>query len=361
MKILYTVLDMGLGHATRSLPVIRALERRGCEVVVGSAGDALELLSEERPGQAVAELPAYAIRYGRRGADLPGMLRQGPRMLRTVRAEHEALLRLAEEHAVERVVSDHRYGCWHPDLPSFFLTHQVRFAAPGMLRWLEGLGVLFNRRYHRHFQKVLIPDVAEGREGLLSGRLSRLPSRDRDRYVRIGPLADLTPTSPGSEEERLDLFVSISGPEPQRTVLEHLLLRQIREVGGKREVALGRPGEEDPGSREQELEVHGFLGRTGISDRMRRARVVVSRSGYSTLMELAAVGGKALLIPTPGQTEQEYLARRVAGRGWIHTVPQGELDLKRDLSRAMEREGMPVLQEAEASAERACDVILGGT
>lgn len=361
MKILYAVLDMGLGHATRSLPVIRALERRGCDVVVGSSGGALRLLSEECPGTAMVELPAYAIRYGRRGADLPGMLRQGPRMLRTIRAEHEALLRLAEEHAAERVVSDHRYGCWHPDLPSFFLTHQVRFAAPRMLRWLEGLGVLFNRRYHRHFRKVLVPDVAEGREGLLSGRLSRLPSRDRDRYVRIGPLADLTPPSPGGEEDLLDLFVSISGPEPQRTVLEHLLLRQIREVGGRREVALGRPGEQDRGSREQDLEVHGFLGRAGISDCMRRARVVVSRSGYSTLMELAAVGGKALLIPTPGQTEQEYLARRAAGRGWIHAVPQGDLELERDLRGALQQQGMPALQEAEVSAEKACDVILGGT
>ncbi len=361
MKVFYAVLDMGLGHATRSLPVIRGLVDRGCGVVVGSAGGALRLLREECPDLETVELPAYRIRYGRRGADLPGLVLQGPGMLRTIRAEHQALTELAERHGVERVVSDHRYGCWHPELPSFFLTHQIRFIAPRLLRPVEGLGALFNRRYHRRYRRVLVPDRLEEGQGLLSGRLSRPAWGNGGAHAEfVGPLSSLPAGGADGGEEEIDIFVSISGPEPQRTVLEHRVLQQLPSLPGRREAALGLPGEAGRVEHREGLVVHAYLDRAAMADRMRRARVVVCRSGYSTLMELAAVGGKALLVPTPGQTEQLYLAERMDRRGWAPTVRQEELDLTRDIPLAREAEGIPVLCDPAASARRACDVILEG-
>ncbi|MFO7769437.1 MAG: glycosyltransferase [bacterium] len=362
MRVFYAVLDMGLGHATRSLPVIRALEEEGCRVTVGSAGSALSLLRRECPDRESVGLPPYALRYGRRGAGLPGLILQAPRMLRTIQQEHETLLRLVEELGAERVVSDHRYGCWHPGVPSYFLTHQLRFIAPGTLRPFEVVGGLFNARYHRRFERVLVPDLPDEEGGLLSGRLTRgHRGADRSRHVFTGPLSRLVPGEGGEEGGPLDLFVSISGPEPQRTILEHLVMQQIRSLPGRREVALGLPGGTGREEPEEGLVVHEYLDADAMLSRMRRARMVVCRSGYSTLMELAALGGKALLVPTPGQTEQLYLARRAARRGWVHTVQQAEMDLPRDLERARESGGIPIGYRPRESARRACEIILEGT
>ena len=170
--VFYAVLEMGLGHATRSLPVIRALEQSGREVLIGGDGRSLELLKQEVPSARFVELPPYGLRYGSRGVDLPGLFLQAPGLLRAIRAEHEVTRKMVEEEGVDLVVSDHRYGCAHSDVPSWLISHQLRFAAPGLLHRLEHVGALFNAHNHRRFRGVIVPDAPEGKGGLLSGRLS---------------------------------------------------------------------------------------------------------------------------------------------------------------------------------------------
>jgi UDP-N-acetylglucosamine transferase subunit ALG13 len=341
MKTLFAVLNMGLGHATRSLPLIRAMRSSGWAVTVGGSGRSLRLLARELPDAPLLELPDYNLEYTDRGVDLGRLMARTPDLVRTVRQEHL----LIEEHVrrlgADLVVSDHRYGCWSEQVPSWFIAHQLRFAVPPLFRPFEFAGALFNRGFHRRYTGVIVPDLLEDGEGLLSGRLSHpyraaLPETAA-RYHYPGTLSSIGRREGVGEE--IDVFVAVSGPEPQRTALERIVREQIRRVPGRRVVALGCPEGDRVEEPEAGLTIHAHLERERMEAVMNRSRLIVARSGYSTLMEVVELGKRALWIPTPGQTEQLYLADRMRRRGWYHSVDQGELDLVRDVPVALERRG----------------------
>jgi UDP-N-acetylglucosamine transferase subunit ALG13 len=342
MRVFFAVLNMGLGHATRSLPLIRALLARGDRVTLGGSGRSLQLLRQELGGVGFVELPDYNIEYTDRGADLGRLVARTPDLMRIVAAEHAVLAAHLVTEGADLVVSDHRYGCWSRKVPSWFLAHQLRFAAPPFFRPFEFVGALFNRGLHRRFSGgVLVPDLLEGEGGLLSGRLARPYGLARPstaaRYHYPGILSSLARRD-GLDRD-VDVFVSVSGPEPQRTVLERIVREQIRAVPGRRVVALGRPESDVVEEPEAGLTLHAHLDRRRMEEYMNRCRLLVARSGYSTVMEAVELGKPALWIPTPGQTEQVYLAERLRAKGWFHAVAQRDLDLARDVPRALECPG----------------------
>jgi UDP-N-acetylglucosamine transferase subunit ALG13 len=342
MRIFFAVLNMGLGHATRSLPLIRAFLARGDRVTVGGSGRSLRLLKQELGGVGFVELPDYNIQYTDRGVDLGRLVARTPDLMRIVAAEHAVLAAHLVNDGADLVVSDHRYGCWSPAVPSWFLAHQLRFAAPPLFRPFEFIGALFNRGLHRRFSGgILVPDLLEEGEGLLSGRLARPYGAVRpataDRYHYPGILSSLERREGLGVD--VDVFVSVSGPEPQRTVLERIVREQIRAVSGRRVVALGRPESDEVEEPEPGLTFHAHLDRPRMEELMNRCRLLVARSGYSTVMEAVELGKRALWIPTPGQTEQVYLAERLRRKGWFHAVDQGDLDLVRNIPQALEYAG----------------------
>ncbi len=331
-KVIVAPLNWGLGHATRCIPLIRALVQLGVEPVLASDGRSLLLLQNEFPEWPAAELPAYGIRYGPGGMAW-NMIRQLPKIGRAVWREHRRIRRLARYFNARAIISDHRFGCFHPDLFSVVIAHQlnIQAASPALARPAGRL----NRFFLGRFEACWIPDYP-GTDNL-SGALSHpspLPSRTR----YIGPLSRFDALE---EEKRYDIVAVLSGPEPQRTLLERQLRRQLRRFPGRSLMALGKP-EAGP-LREQtgNLEIAGFLPANELNRAMAATRLVVCRSGYSTLMDLAAIGGKALLVPTPGQTEQEYLAGLMQERGWCCARPQADLCLERDIPQAMLFPGLP--------------------
>lgn len=328
---------MGLGHATRSLPLIRELLARGCEVTVGSSGRSLIFLRQEVPDAGFVDLPDYRLTYSHRGVTLPGMLVQVPHMLKMIRREHRLTAEFVRQQQIDLVISDHRYGCYSESVPSFFITHQLRFIAPFALRPFEFIGVRFNRRYHQKYTGVIIPDLRENAGGLFSGRLSQV--RHRANYYFPGILSSVGKQNKPSQD--IDLLVSISGPEPQRSVFEEIVRRQIGEVPGQKVVVLGKPEAREAETPVPGLTIYPHLSRRRMEEFLSRSKLVVSRSGYSTVMELAELGKKALFVPTPGQTEQNYLAQRFASRDWAMGVPQKNVNLSRDIRLARNYSGFP--------------------
>jgi hypothetical protein len=337
-KVFYAVLDMGLGHATRSLPLIREFLRQQWQVVIGGNGRSLEYLKQEAEGARFIELPDYGFRYSSGGVATASILRQVPGALLIVARERRIVDEIVQDDEVDLVVSDHRFGCYSDVVPSFFISHHLKLMAPLLLKPFEPVGVGFNRWFHRHYNHVIIPDTANGREGLLSGKLSRI-KRGTGRYHFPGILSSVSRLE--GVEEDIDLLVSISGPEPQRSEFEKIVRGQIGDIPGRRVVALGRPESDEIERPEKDLEIHHSLDRRSMEEYLNRSRLVVARSGYSTVMELAELGKKALFVPTPGQTEQVYLAQRYLNLGWFHSVPQQELDLKRDTGTAASCSGIP--------------------
>jgi len=354
--VFYAVLNMGLGHATRSLPLIREFLRRRWEVLVGSSGRSLIFLRQEVPAARFVELPDYGIEYSDRGVGLARLMTHVPELLRIIARERRIVEELLLEEEMDLVVSDHRYGCYCDTIPSFFISHQLQLIAPPLLRSVEFVGRGFHRWFHRRYKHVIVPDAANGREGLISGRLSRVRAGE-GRYHYPGILSSIS-RRPGVEED-IDLLVSISGPEPQRSALEGIVRQQIADVPGRRVVALGLPESTQVENPQPDLEIHHHLDRGRMEELFNRSRLIAARSGYSTLMELAEVGKKALFIPTPGQTEQLYLARRFQRMGWFHAVGQQELDLARDTEIAARYPGFPRRLATAETIERLFPLLTG--
>jgi uncharacterized protein (TIGR00661 family) len=334
-KILICVLNMGLGHASRSLPVIQDLQKQGAKIMIGSSGRSLLFLKQEVKNVEFLELPDYKLSYSNRGVNVFHLILQIPRLIKKISVENQILRKTVADQSINLIISDHRYGCYCEEIPSLFITHQLRFIAPPFFRFFEFIGMNFNRYYHAKFDRVIVPDLLSKNEGVLTGRLSRM--RDESKYFYPGTLSSIPNTKYNGDN--IDLLFSISGPEPQRSVFEKIIRSQIQSIDGNKIVLLGKPEVSQIENLEDNLTIIPHASRQKITELYNRAKLIITRSGYSTIMELAETGRKALLVPTPGQTEQLYLAKRFEKNGWFYWVDQEKLELEADIGRAQEFSG----------------------
>ncbi|MBU1065576.1 hypothetical protein KKC74_12340 [bacterium] len=326
-RILVAVLNWGLGHASRSIPIIRALKKQNT-VVLASTGRSLILLRDEFPDCEALDFPDYNIQYSRSSAVFfLYLLIQIPRILVQLLIEHFQTERLVKKHDIDLIFSDNRYGVYSRKIPSFLMTHQLRFKLPKPVRCFEFVSVWFNRLAFRNFQHIVVPDIDSSAN--LTGNLGH--PRAFQHYSKLTYIGFLSSIDKKPTTEPIDILFMISGPEPQRSVLEELILKQVKKIPGRHVVVLGKPGEEKPISTDRNLDIYAHLSRQKMSEYMSCARLIVSRAGYSTIMEVVALGKPALFVPTPGQTEQEYLALRLNEFVYFHCVAQHKLNLPEDL------------------------------
>ncbi|MBN2856947.1 MAG: hypothetical protein JXN63_00960 [Candidatus Delongbacteria bacterium] len=325
-KILYAVLNWGIGHATRSLPIIRELIKDH-DVTVLSTGRSLSLLKSELPHLEFIDHPDYSVKYTKRGgALLFSLFFQLPGILLRLRSEQRFTEELIKNRKYDRIISDNRYGIYSRSVPSYFITHQIRFKLPGGLKYFEPLSEWFNRSYFRNYRKIFIPD--EKGEVNLSGSLSHgLEFINNPKITYAGILADLKGNEP---EIYSDYLFIISGPEPQRTIFEKKIIEQSDKLEGKKIIVRGVTESDEMYSAGSTV-IYSSVKREKLTAMIKGAETVISRPGYSTVMELVSYGKKALFIPTPGQTEQEYLARYYKNKSYFSYVSQEEMELERDV------------------------------
>ena len=342
-RVLYGVYHWGLGHATRSLGPIRALLARGDQVTILIApGAGMRLLQSELGDTCefypFRDTPAPFSRYP--AIFYLRMTAAMPWVLAGYRREHRLTEKLVKERGFDCVVSDSRLGVWSDAVPSYCIFHSIHQRVPFFSRFTEHFVEWGQRDLLKGFTKVLIPDVEEN--GGLSGWLGHDPVFDwgDGRLVYIGPLSSV----PRMEvEQDIDVFFSVSGIEPQRGLLEDLVLETLPRLSGRIVVTLGRPHDDGECREIAGATVYGYLDRKRQAEMLNRAKLVMTRSGYTTLMELAGLGRKALFVATPGQSEQEYLARFHREREHVWSVEQRHLDIPGDLERARAARGIPRL------------------
>lgn len=349
--VLVSPLSWGLGHATRDLPIIRYILQRGHHVTILACGRALSLLRQEVPECDFVELQDYPTPYSHTRYFVPKFLAMAPVMwAAVVREGLRVRRRILRRRQVDLIISDNRFNVRSPDIPSYIISHQLRFMTPHSLRCLEFVTEYFNHFYLKNFDRVIVPDFPDPDRNL-SGRLSH-----RTRWLRpeqIYYAGVLSSTARMDVPQDVDLFFSISGPEPQRTQFEQIVLERVEGLdAGRIVITLGKPEVKEVRRINDRITVYGFLDRARQQEMLNRARLVVCRSGYTTVMELAELGKKALFIPTPGQTEQEYLARYYEQRGFFHSASQYELDLPRDIARAAQMAGVPFPADTRAGVEK---------
>lgn len=332
VRILVTPLNWGLGHVTRCIPIIRQLMSLGAEPVLASDGEAYQLLRAEFPGLTALELPAYGIRY-----DTSSMVwnigRQLPKLVWSVRAEHRATQKIVKALGIRGIISDNRYGCFSRSCPSVLISHQLKPIIPWSV--LTGATHAVLRRALARFDAVWVPDHPF--EQNLTGKLSH-HTQMHPRIHFVGPLSRMTPLDRDLE---YDVAIVLSGPEPQRTRLEQLLLEQAIELPHRTALIQGKPMKKAHYFAAGHVEVISFLTSADLNNILAASRYIVCRSGYSSIMDLAVLGKKALLIPTPGQTEQEFLARSLGEKNYFTWQDQYELNLKAGLDCLESTTGIP--------------------
>lgn len=320
------------------MPIIDQLLDWGAEVVIGGDGRSLHLLRREYPELKFIELPSYNVRYTSGSAMVAMTLALIPNYLAAIYKEHVRLKNLIDEEGIDLVISDNRYGLWTNKVPCAVLCHQVSIIPPKLIDWSVRAVYRLHLLFLHRFERIWIPDFAGASN--LSGLLShRYPPGEKMEF--IGPLSRFAGMTAASAESG-QVLVVLSGPEPQRSILEDIVVRQAREMKRAFLVVQGKT-EHFEDRRDGNVRIVSFMDAGTLLEEFSRSSLVVARSGYSTIMDLYALGKKAVFIPTPGQTEQEYLAEQLAGQGMAVVQRQDALNLSAALEKAERISGFPVL------------------
>ena len=325
-RVLIAPLDWGLGHATRCIPIIRELLSRGYEVLIAGEGTIKFLLQKEFPGIECLPLKGYDIEYARSKAwFLPRILMQIPKLLISIKKEKKWLEKIIEKNKIDIVISDNRFGLNNKKIYSIFITHQLFIKTPLMEEWLQKL----NYRFINQFDECWIPDIQE--KPNLAGKLSHPEKLPTIPIRYIGCLSRFTPTPALLEKH---LLILLSGPEPQRSLLEKKLIAQLKNFSSPVLLVRGLPGNSDSIEMGPQITCINHLPAQVLQKAVIEASFVIARSGYSTIMDLMKLKKKSILIPTPGQTEQEYLAEHIMQQNFAFTIEQQNFDLQKALSAA---------------------------
>ncbi len=322
-KILVAPLNWGLGHATRCMPIIDELRRQGAEVILASDGGAYELLKREYPDLMVHKLPVYNIRYPFRSMML-SMAFQMPKILRGAIAEYFWLKKFLKTMPVDAVISDNRFGFYSRKTHSIFMTHQVNISIP--FRFLQPLVNIVNQYFIKKFDVCWIPDFEKMPH--LAGQLSH---GDFHKSLNIKYLGILSRFKKISFEQKYDAAFILSGPEPQRAIFEEKIRKQLsKQKDFEARYLLVRGTQTTAKSRTEtvpNLEIHDVLTSDLLNKKMMESSVIICRSGYSSIMDLVFLQKAAVLIPTPGQTEQIYLAERLKHQNQFFSQKQDDFNL----------------------------------
>ncbi len=351
-KILVCPLDWGIGHATRDVPVIRELLRQGADVIVGADNRPLAFLKKEFPGLPFVKFPGYEVQYPSNGNMALKMAASAPGILKKIKEENRYLDKLIDEIRPDAVISDNRFGLWTKRIPSVFITHQLMIKGPKIV---EQVLHKINLSYILKYNECWIPDTENGKS--LTGDLSHNYPLPENAFF-IGPLSRFTDNKEGSdkykpdENYKSDILVMLSGPEPQRTILENIIIKQIKNSEYNCVILKGKTEENKKGYADEKIKVFSHLESEEIEKYLRNTNLIITRAGHSTIMDIAALGKKAILIPTPGQTEQEYLAKRFLKNGIFYSLPQNKFDLHKAIYEATKFAGIRLVSDGAILKER---------
>jgi len=327
--ILVSPLDWGLGHASRCIPIIHELLLQGCEVIIASENGPKALLQQEFPQLTFLPLAGYNIQYSRSKSFLPFRLfTQIPKLIYSINKEHKWLKKAVTKRKIDAIISDNRMGFYHLKIPSVYITHQLHIKTGSS--FTEKIADKIHRSFIKKYSACWVPDFAGNMN--MAGELSH-PKNEFTKAIYLGGLSRFQKKH--NIPKQYELVVIISGPEPQRTIFENILFDQLNDYDKKVLFIRGLPGKDDVKKHPNHLiTVVNHLAADELNLVMQQCNYVISRSGYTTIMDLVKLQQKAILVPTPGQTEQEYLAKNLFDRKIFFSEKQNKFSLKDALKKA---------------------------
>lgn len=351
-RILVAPLDWGLGHASRCVPIIKELQRQGATVVVAASNKPLDFLRNEFPNIEHVVLPGMNVAYPKHISMSIFMAIKAPKFLKSIREEYEIVKSVIDSYNIDGVISDNRYGLYHKKIPTVLITHQLFIKASFFSKAAKKL----TEKYASRFTFCWIPDYKSTPN--LSGDLSH-GQTDLSNLRYIGPISRFKIPDYYKHTIRYDLLVVLSGPEPSRTQLENTVLKQLKK--SKLKVLLVRglvnssPRIEDKYS--ENIVRLNYLNTEELQKAILISKVVLCRSGYSSIMDLSVLQKKALFIPTKGQTEQIYLAKKLKAENKAFYTSRSRLNIEKQVPLALNYDGLDLGQKPELLEEAVRDFL----
>jgi hypothetical protein len=356
-NILICPLEWGLGHAARMIPIARKLQERNHNVIIGCGKEHQSLFRNELTDLIYIDFPGFKTGYSSFMPQYIFLLLKTPLLFYNILVEHIKVKRIIKDHKIDIIISDNRFGLWNSKTRCVYVTHQLRIPLPDKLKHFEWIGILFHRFFVTKYSLCFVPDLPGDLN--LSGRLThgmKLPENTRF----IGILSRFSGALNSGENKSgfPHNTVILSGPEPQRGILRQKLI----DVLNKRELPTvileGKPGSPAEPSKSGNIISFNHLASDEMQDMIIGSTSIVTRSGYTSVMELISLNCSALLIPTPGQTEQEYLARYLSAKGWFSEVSQSMLNTDITLPTGEALWTSKIADESRELLEKALDELL---
>ncbi len=351
-RILVAPLDWGLGHATRLVPVVNELVTAGFVVVLAADNKPYSFLANEFPDLEIIKFPSYKIEYSSGETQVLAMLRSAPKIIFGIWREHRALKKIVAKHKIDIVLSDNRFGLWNSDVFSIYMSHQIAIKMPDKLKFAEPFFYTFHRFFINKYNLCWIPD--NEKTNSFSGDLSSKKTLPKNAEF-IGILSRFSSMKPleNSQFKRADIMVVASGPEPQRSLFERVVASEIACSGYSVVFVRGMAKTQFPIEIKHNWQVFNHLDTSEMLNCLVGSKHIICRSGYSSIMDLATLGLTAILIPTPGQSEQEYLAEYLSANGYFYSIKQKDFSLDKAM-RCGANSKMPKTQ-ANSLLKRAID------
>ncbi|MDB5283835.1 MAG: glycosyl transferase family 28 [Bacteroidota bacterium] len=348
-RILVAPLDWGLGHATRCIPLIRQLLAGGAEIFIASSGNALQLLQQELPNLRSFEITGYNPVYPNGSSMVKAMTGQMAKFIKAIAREHDEIETLVEKHNIDVIISDNRYGCYSKKARSIFITHQLNILMPFEWKWIERGVNYYNHKQIKEFSECWVPAP----DNKLLKPLIKEVKGVKARYI-----GHLSRFEKRSLPKKYDVLVICSGPEPQKGIFEKLLTEQLQHSPFKSLVVRGEPASKAKNKNVGNAIICNFMNAEQLNNAIAESDIIVSRSGYSSVMDLAKLEKKAIFIATPGQTEQEYLATELMKREIAFSMKQSRFDLIKALKESENFTGFMKFEQDESLLKNAIQSIL---
>jgi len=317
--ILIAPLHWGLGHATRCIPLIDFLLKEKHNVILASDGEALQLLQKEFPSLSSIELPSYQIVYPKKGAHFKtSIVTQLPKIKRAVKKELLIVEQLVQENKIKGIISDNRFGVRHPDIYSVYLSHQITVLTGSSTKLSSAL----HQNIIKKFDACWVPDI-EDKHGL-SGKLGH----PKKTLLPLNYIGCLSRMKKKETLQTIDILVVLSGPEPQRTMLEEKLLASL--IGSRKTIVFvqGKLALKQRKVKLKNITLVNYMQKDELELTINKSKLIISRSGYTSIMDYSVLEKKVFFIPTPGQYEQIYLAKRLQKLGIAPYSKQNDFTLK---------------------------------
>ena len=327
MKVLVAPLDWGLGHATRCMPVIQEFLRQGFEVEIGCVKSNAKLFRESFPSLRQRLCPSYGIVYPKFGFNMGlWLLKNSAHLNAVIRFEHRFANEMVKRHGYDVIFSDNRFGFYGDGAKNIYMTHQLRIAFPAAFSFLENIGIRFHSKMMKRFDEVWVPDFKDAPG--LSGSLSHGVNNGVEPTF-VGPLSRFQNSiSDFSSEEKKEYKVVaiISGVEPARSRFECILKKSLKQIPGKHVLILGKPSATVNHETDENLEIYSHLPTDCFASVVKKSEWVLSRGGYSTVMDMACLQARCIFVPTPGQYEQVKLSAELSKASYCSVIPESRLN-----------------------------------